>query len=98
MTNPPNNVIFQYVRSRRRQKVGVVAAIKRSDNTIGLGYSLCATNRGDKFNPVTALEIAVGRAENFPHFKCDNIPQSVEADWSIIYDRAIRYFKGSEIG
>lgn len=96
MTNPPNNVIFQYVRNRRRQKVGVVAAVKRSDNTVGLGFSLCATNRGDAFNPVTALEIAVGRAENFPYFKAD-VPHSVLYDWRIIYDRAVRYFKDSEV-
>jgi hypothetical protein len=96
MTNPPNNTIFQYVRNRRREKVGVVVATRRSDNTVGLGFSLCATNRGDTFNPATALEIAVGRAENFPHFKA-TLPQSVKADWDIIYDRACRYFKGCEV-
>jgi hypothetical protein len=97
MTNPPNNTIFQYVRNRRRQKVGVVAAVKRSDGLVGLGYSLCAVTKGDNFDPVRALEIAVGRAENFPYFKCETIPQSVEKDWSEIYDRACRYFKNSEI-
>jgi hypothetical protein len=92
MTNPPNSTIYQYVRNRRREKVGVVVAIKRSDNTVGFGFSLCATNRGDAFNPTTALEIAVGRAENFPHFKAE-VPQSVIEDWRVIYDRAVRYFK-----
>jgi len=97
MSNPPNNTIYQYVRNRRRQKVGVVVAIKRHDNTVGFGYSLCATNRGDAFNPETALNIALGRAENFPHFEGE-IPQSVENDWDVIYSRAVRYFKGCEIG
>ena len=96
MSNPPNNTIFQYVRNRRREKVGVVVATKREDNTVGLGFSLCATNRGDKFNPVTALQIAVGRAETFPYFKAE-VPHSVMEDWRIIYDRACRYFKGSTI-
>mgnify|MGYP003353176764 CR=1 FL=1 len=96
MTNPPNNVIFQYVRNRRRQKVGVVAAVKRSDNTVGLGFSLCAKNKGDVFNRNTALEIAIGRANNFPHFKA-YVPQSVLEDWRIIYDRACRYFKNCEV-
>jgi len=96
MTNPPNNTIFQYVRNRRREKVGIVVATKRSDNTVGIGYSLCAVNRGDTFNPVTALNIAIGRAENFPYFK-GTIPDSVSDDWSIIYDRATRYFKGCQI-
>jgi hypothetical protein len=92
MTNPPNNTIFQYVRNRRREKVGVVVATKRSDNTVGLGYSLCATKRGDDFNPATALEIALGRADNYPYFQ-GVIPQSVVKDWTEIVDRADRYFK-----
>jgi hypothetical protein len=98
MTNPPNNTIYQYVRNRRKEKVGVVAALLRSDNTIGFGYSLCAVNRGDKFNPVTALNIALGRAENFPYFKCEEVPQSIDNDWAEIHDRACRYFKGCEVG
>lgn len=96
MANPPNNVIFQYVRNRRRQKVGIVVAVKRNDNKVGLGYSLCATNRGDKFNPELALNIALGRAENFPNFD-GLIPESVEKDWSEIYHRSERYFKDAEI-
>jgi hypothetical protein len=97
MTNPPNNTIFQYVRNRRRERVGVVVATKRSDNTVGIGYSLCATQRGDNFDVLTALEIAAGRAENYPYFK-GSIPQSVTKDWMEIVDRANRYFKGCEIG
>jgi hypothetical protein len=97
MTNPPNNTIFQYVRNRRREKVGVVVATKRSDNTIGLGFSLCATERGDTFDKDTALNIALGRAETFPYFS-DTVPQSVKTDWAVIYDRAVRYFKSPDIG
>jgi hypothetical protein len=96
MTNPPNNTIYQYVRNRRRERVGVVVATKRADNTVGFGYSLCATNRGDKFDSTMALNIALGRAENFPYFEGE-VPHSVMNDWTIIYDRAVRYFKGSEI-
>jgi hypothetical protein len=96
MINPPNNTIFQYVRNRQRQKVGVVVAVKRHDNLVGFGYSLCAVTKGDTFNPVRALEIAIGRAETFP-FIADNVPDSVIDDWHIIYDRATRYFKDSEI-
>ena len=96
MSNPPNNTIFQYVRNRRRQKVGVVVAVKRHDNTVGFGYSLCAVNLGDKFNPELALNIALGRAETFPNF-ADEIPSSVENDWSEILRRSERYFKDAEI-
>ena len=92
MANPPNNTIFQYVRNRRRQKVGVVVAVKRNDNKVGFGYSLCDTNRGDKFNPELALNIALGRAENFPNFQ-GMIPYSVHNDWAEIVNRSERYFK-----
>lgn len=95
MTNPPNNTIFQYVRNRRREKVGVVVATKRSDNTVGYGFSLCATRRGDTFNPVTALDIALGRAETYPFFQ-GMIPQSLSPDWDEIVDRANRYFKDAK--
>lgn len=97
MSNPPNNTIYQYVRNRKRQKIGVVAAVKRSDGLVGFGYSLCAVKKGDEFNRVRALEIALGRAEAFPYFECETIPQSIVKDWSEIYDRAVRYFKGDEI-
>ena len=92
MANPPNNIIFQYVRNRRRQKVGIVVAVKRNDNRVGFGYSLCAVNRGDKFNPELALNIALGRAENFPNFQ-GMIPYSVHNDWAEILNRSERYFK-----
>lgn len=92
MTNPPNNTIYQYVRNRRRERVGVVVATKREDNTVGLGYSLCATKRGDNFDSERALEIALGRADAYPYFE-GNIPQSVTKDWMEVVDRAHRYFK-----
>lgn len=107
MTNPPNSTIFKYVYNKpkkdrldrpthNRFKVGLVVAIRRHDNTIGLGYSLCSGNKGDTFDSVRALEIAIGRAESFPNFK-DDVPHSVQNDWAEIYGRATRYFKGSEI-
>ena len=97
MSNPTNNIIFQYVRNRRRERVGVVVAAKRADNTVGYGFSLCATNRGDSFNPSTALNIALGRAESYPYFE-GTIPQSVSNDWDEIVDRANRYFKDAKRG
>jgi len=95
MTNPPNNTIFQYVRNRRREKIGVVVATKRDDNTVGYGYSLCAVNRGDDFNPSTALNIALGRAQTWPFFQ-GVVPSSVANDWEEIWDRSERYFKDAK--
>jgi hypothetical protein len=93
-----NNTLVQYVRNRKNQKVGIVVAVKREDNTVGFGYSLCAVRRGDVFNPETALSMAKGRAINFPHFKCKEIPNTVIPFWNGMYDRSLKYFKGCEIG
>lgn len=87
-----HNTIYQFVRARKGQRVGVVLATKRGDGTVGIGYSLCATKRGDVFNESTAVQIAMGRAENYPYFK-GQLPHSVQSTWQNIVDRACRYFK-----
>lgn len=97
MTNPPNSTIFQYVRNRRGQKVGVVVAVKveRSDKAplVGLGWSLC--NPLDKFDPVRALDMAIGRANKFGGM--DPVPRGVREDFEVIASRATKYFKNCEI-
>lgn len=95
MTNPPNDIIFQYVRNRRREKVGIVAALRIPNNKVGIGWSLCATQKGDKFDAVKALDIAIGRAEKAGGI--DTIPQSVSNDYEVMIDRANRYFKNAEV-
>jgi hypothetical protein len=91
--NPNNNVIYQFVHNRRRQKVGVVLAKKTSNGSVGIGWSLC--NPRDEFNKQYAVDIALGRAENFGGV--DAVPFSLADDYNAIYDRAKRYFKDSHI-
>jgi hypothetical protein len=88
-----NNIIYQFVTNRRRQKVGVVLAKKMPNGSVGIGWSLC--NPKDEFNKVHALAIAEGRAENFGGI--DEIPRSINEDIDVIIDRATRYFKDSQV-
>lgn len=88
----PDNTIYQYVRNRRGERVGVVLAVKREDETVGFGHSLCAIKLGDTFNLETAFKIALGRAESYPHIS-DEVPRSAKDSWISVQDRAVRYFK-----
>lgn len=74
--------------------VGVILASKRSDNTVGIGWSRCAVNRGDNFNKERGLQIALGRAE---HGAVDCPPSSMFKVIEAMEARAAKYFKGSEV-
>lgn len=91
--NPNNNVIYQFVHNRRRQKVGVVLAKKNDNGLVGIGWSLC--NPKDSFNKDHAISIAEGRAEKWGG--CDVIPHSIRNDVDVIFNRASRYFKNCDI-
>lgn len=54
------NLIFQYVRNERMEKVGVVAAICR-DDIVYVSWSKCHTYLDD-FDKNMALPLAIGRA------------------------------------
>lgn len=90
MKNPDKNTIFKYVRTRRGSRVGVVLATKLENGSVGLGWSLCATKLGDEFNPDYAFNIAFGRAKAYGGIAA--VPRSVVKDYSIIINRAARYF------
>lgn len=91
MINPPNNVLVQYVRGRKNQKVGVVVAIKPdvTKDEVCVGWSLC--NAKDEFDAVRGLEIAIGRAENGGGTSF--IPHSVVDEFLGMANRAEKYFK-----
>lgn len=78
--------IHSYVRNRKNELVGCVAAI--AHNTVG--WSLCNTAAGDIFDKQMALEIAIGRAMN--GFNTD-IPHTVVKEYEKMIDRSKKYFK-----
>jgi len=90
MKNPDKNTIFKYVRARRGSRVGLVLATKLENGSVCLGWSLCATKLGDEFNSDYAFKIAFGRAHSLGGV--DSVPRSVAKDYTIIMERASRYF------
>jgi hypothetical protein len=97
------NVIYQFVKNRKGHHVGCVAAIGRYE----VGYSLCNTKAGDKFNKVTALNMALNRANNSPVCTVTDIdypiggvtvPHSVRPTLrKFISNRVLRYFKATKV-
>ena len=83
-------IIHQYIKNRKGQLIGCVAAVD-SDK---VGYSLCNTKAGDKFNKAKAFEIAVGRAIVNPVRDLYAVPRSAQSIVEFfLNDRAVRYFK-----
>jgi len=83
-------IIHQYIKNRKGQLIGCVAAVD-SDK---VGYSLCNTKAGDKFNKAKAFEIAVGRAIVNPVRDLYAVPRSARSIVEFfLNDRAVRYFK-----
>jgi len=87
--------LVQFVRDRNGQPRGLVVATV-INNKICLGWSYTNTKAGDRFNKEKAYKIAFGRAE---HRWSPNvtIPQRVEKVYAHMINRAIRYFKNTEV-
>jgi hypothetical protein len=97
-----NNVIFQYIKNRKNQRVGVVVAtgLRR------VGWSLCKTHmiedwdaappkriKVDTFNKKRGFDIACGRAnQENPVTDLDLVPQSARKLFVEMTNRAERYF------
>ena len=84
------NVIYQYIKNRRGNFVGCVAAV----DTNKIGYSLCNTKAGDIFDKKRAVAIAIGRANVNPVYNdTKGIPNSVGKHIVAMAERSVRYFK-----
>lgn len=77
-------MIFQYVRNRQNQRVGIVVACSKEQ----VGWSAC--KKGDRFNKERGMEIAIGRASVGSEVKP---PLYVSFTLEIMKERAERYFK-----
>ena len=69
----------QYMRDSKRNKIGVMVAIKDGDH-VYLGFSKCNT-KVDKFNKTIGTDMALGRARKYFDTSLDQIyslmPESV---------------------
>jgi len=83
--------IFQYVRDKKNQKVGLVLAVKLDDYFMGVGWSRCC--KRDRFNKDMAFRIARGRAAVGDFYDTSkNAPRDVKKIVDKMVDRADRYF------
>lgn len=88
----PNNAIAKFLRDKRRNPIGLVCAIKASDNTVRIGWSF--TSKVDrlpgKVSRSVAWDIALNRAKNGT---VNKIPRDLMPLISEITQRAVKYFK-----
>jgi hypothetical protein len=87
--------IHEFILNRQRQRVGVVLAAPTPSGEVAVGWSLCKTNAGEKFNEERGIHIAYGRAVNYGGV--DPIPTSVLKTASFMATRAKRYFKDKSV-
>ena len=94
------NELFQYVRDRKRRKIGVIAAVVVDDNHFRVGYSLCKVKSVknpsdvDKFDRETGIQMAIDRAMTADRSPGINeVPHSMQKDYVYFMNRAIRYFR-----
>lgn len=88
-------MLIRYIRDRHYNKVGVVVALEKDQ----IGWSLCHTTLGDRFDRAKGLTIAISRAEKHPVniinvLDKEKVPQSIRGDLLMMIGRADRYFQG----
>jgi len=83
---------WQYLRRRKQGKVGLVLAVLMGDSAV-LGWSLCNTSSGDRFDPEVGFQKAYRRAlEAFQKGTGvqapPGLPHSLRAVWGTLSARA----------
>jgi hypothetical protein len=76
-------MIFEYVRNKKRQRIGVVVALDKTS----IGWSACNIKK-DRFDKELGLKIAMGRAEH----SVSPIPPHILPTFNYMVDRAYRYY------
>lgn len=85
-------MLFQYVRDKNRQRIGVFVAMKY-ENQIVVGWSKC--NRKDRFDSDEGKELACRRISTGRSTVV--IPRGVREHLDAFVDRVKRYFKMDNI-
>jgi len=86
----PPHVLVKHSKNKNGRKIGTVVAAK-IDGTVRLGWSKCNTNV-DSFDYVTGIQFALMSAAYDPSNILASVPQSLQADYTEMKDRARRYF------
>jgi hypothetical protein len=90
-------MLFQYVRNKNHQRIGVLVAMKVEDiddkTHVVVGWSKC--NRKDRFNSDSGKELAIRRIGTGRTTVA--IPRGVREHLAKFTDRAKRYFKIDQI-
>jgi hypothetical protein len=86
-----------YIRDKENRKKGILVSTVK-DGVFGIGFSLCATSRGDKFDKELAKKIATIRSdkmieENEAHI----VPHSIENEFSYFFHECVRYYRESAV-
>ena len=86
----------KYIRNKKNQRVGVMVAVEQGDR-YAIGVSLCATTRGDRFDPKLGQEVATIRAvKSLNEGVSRPVPQSVEDQYAYYRGECERYYKGDK--
>ena len=87
--------IHEFVLNRKRQRVGVVLASPAPNGEVAIGWSLCNTKKGEKYDNDRGILIALGRARNYGGI--DPVPTSLAKTAAFMVGRAKRYFKDKSV-
>ena len=86
-------VIVQYVRSRNRERKGVIIAFRGLRGEIWAGFSLCNVKRERRgFSPIIGLRKAIDRSRPIDDIRLDQVPHGARATLAIVCERAREYF------
>lgn len=89
-------VIHEYIYDKRRQLKGIWVASPSPSNSsiVSIGWALCNTKQGDRFDKQRAFEIAFGRAVKL---SAQDLPQSLEEGYKFFTKRCKRYYKDKTV-
>ena len=91
-----DNIIHEYIYDKRRQLKGIWVAspVFGNPNLIGLGWALCNSSQGDRFDKKMGFEIAIGRASKLTK---QVVPYSLIKGYNFFHNRCKRYYKDKVI-
>ena len=91
----PGNVLHEYVRNKRGQSVGVLAAVPHhEDGSIVIGWSRASTTKGDRFSKAEGLRIALARSALQ---RAPLVPYSMVEAYIRFKARCVKYYKDKEV-